>query len=93
MVMNDIMPHALAQAVVMFAAIVELAKAMESQGCQADSIEALDKMEVPTLLRVGGRVLSLFAAPLLLPDDAAWVKTLMERVVASTAAEEVRACV
>ncbi len=99
MVMNDIKPHAVVQAVVMFAAIAELAEAMEARGCRADSIEALDKTalveeeEDPTLLRLGGRVLSLFAAPLLLPDDAAWVKTLMERVVASKAAEEVRTCV
>ena len=82
-VMNDIKPHALAQGFVMFAAVLELAEAMEAKGSPADSAAALGSTQDATLLKLGGRVLSLFAARLLLPEDAAWIKALMERALAS----------
>jgi hypothetical protein len=91
MVLNDIKPHALAQAVVMFKAVLELAEAMEALAVAADSIQELDLEQDDLVLQLAGRALSLYAAPLLLPDDAAWIKALLERGVASRASEEVRA--
>lgn len=88
LVMNDIKPHSLAQGVVMFAAMLELAEAMEAKGCLADSAGALGDTEDVELLKLGGRVLSVFASHLLPPEDAAWIKALMERAVASQGPKE-----
>lgn len=88
-VVNDIKEHAFAQFVVMLQAVVELAEAMEAKGCPTDSMKALSKTKDPVLLKLGGRVVSLSGAPLLLPDDAAWIKALMERAVALDGPQEV----